>query len=207
MILFVVDISHIYRFLKCASPQAWLDYATRNIDILLVDHAKCEKKAASTALSLMFKYPQRSELQLKMAQLAREEVLHFEQVFEIIQQRGVEYSILTPSRYAGALRKLARDNEPDKLVDFCIIGAIIEARSCERFASLAPILDSKEPELAKYYRYLLKSESRHFEDYLHLASIYSEQDIAPFVERFLDREAQLIQEKDEVFRFHSGVPC
>ena len=202
-----MDISPIYRFLKCASPQDWLDYASQNIDILLVDHAKCEKKAASTALSLMFKYPQRVELQVKMAQLAREEVLHFEQVFEIIQKRGIDYSILTPSRYAGSLRKLARDNEPDKLVDFCIIGAIIEARSCERFASLAPILEAKEPDLAKYYRYLLKSESRHFEDYLHLASLYSDKDIQPFVERFLDKEAQLIQEKDEVFRFHSGVPC
>lgn len=202
-----MDISHIYRFLKCASPQEWLDYASRNIDILLIDHAKCEKKAASTALSLMFKYPQRAELQVKMAQLAREEVLHFEQVFDIIQQRGIEYSILTPSRYAGSLRKLARDNEPDKLVDFCIIGAIIEARSCERFASLAPLLEADEPELAKYYRYLLKSESRHFEDYLHLAKIYSEQDIEPYVEKFLVKEAELIQETDEVFRFHSGIPC
>lgn len=202
-----MDISHIYRFLKCASPQEWLEYASRNIDILLVDHAKCEKKAASTALSLMFKYPQRAELQIKMAQLAREEVLHFEQVFEIIQQRGIEYSILTPSRYAGSLRKLARDNEPDKLVDFCIIGAIIEARSCERFASLVPVLEAEEPELAKYYRYLLKSESRHFEDYLHLARIYSEQDIEPYVEKFLVKEAELIQQTDEVFRFHSGIPC
>ena len=201
-----MDISPIYEFLKCASPKAWLEHAVQNINLLLVDHAKCEKKAASTALSLMFKYPQRSELQSKMAQLAREEVLHFEQVFEIIQQRGINYDILTPSRYAGSLRKLARDNEPDKLVDFCIIGAIIEARSCERFASLAPLLEKDEPDLAKYYRYLLKSESRHFEDYLELARLYSQQDIQPYVTKFLEKEAQLIQGKDEVFRFHSGIP-
>jgi len=203
----MTDISHIHAFLKCETPEAWIQHALKNIDILLVDHAKCEKKAASTALSLMFKYSERSELQVKMAQLAREEVLHFEQVFEIIRKRGVEYSILTPSRYAGSLRKLARDNEPEKLVDFCIIGAIIEARSCERFASLAPYLDeSGESELAKYYRYLLKSESRHYEDYLALAERYARTDIADRLKVFLEEEAKLITEPDTVFRFHSGLP-
>ena len=202
-----MDISHIRNFLKCDSPKEWLEHAIKNVDILLIDHAKCEKKAASTALSLMFKYSERSELQVKMAQLAREEVLHFEQVFEIIQKRGIDYTILAPSRYAGSLRKLARDNEPDKLVDFCIIGAIIEARSCERFASLAPLLeDNGEAELAKYYRYLLKSESRHYEDYLALASKYSAADIAERLELFLDRERTLISEPDDIFRFHSGIP-
>ena len=202
-----MDISHITKFLNCQTPEAWLKYALDHIDILLVDHAKCEKKAASTALSLMLKYPHRQELQVKMAQLAREEVLHFEQVYEKIQQRNIHYSILSPSRYAGTLRKLARDNEPDKLVDFCILGAIIEARSCERFASLAPLLEENEPDLARYYRYLLKSESRHYEDYLALAECYSEGSIQPQLALFLEKEAELIQSKDDVFRFHSGIPC
>ncbi|WP_444998237.1 tRNA-(ms[2]io[6]A)-hydroxylase [Aliikangiella sp. IMCC44359] len=202
-----MDISPVLNFLHCETPKAWLDYAVQHIDILLIDHAKCEKKAASTALSLMFKYPSRTELQEKMAQLAREEILHFEQVFEKIKERGIAYTILTPSRYAGKLRKLARDNEPDKLVDFCIIGGIIEARSCERFASLAPLLDEIEPELAKYYRYLLKSESRHFEDYLILAEKYSATDINQRVELLLQEEAKLILGEDDVFRFHSGVPA
>ena len=202
-----MDISHIRSFLKCDTPKAWLEHALNHIDILLVDHAKCEKKAASTALSLMFKYSERSELQIKMAQLAREEVLHFEQVYEKIQARGIEYTILTPSRYAASLRKLARDNEPDKLVDFCIIGAIIEARSCERFASLAPLLEEVgETDLAKYYRYLLKSESRHYEDYLELAALYSNEPIDKRVESFLAKEAELIQGEDQLFRFHSGIP-
>ncbi len=201
------DISHIRQFLRCDTPKAWLDYAISRIDILLIDHAKCEKKAASTALSLMFKYSERTELQIKMSQLAREEVLHFEQVFEFIVKRGIEYTILSPSRYAGSLRKLARDNEPDKLVDFCIIGAIIEARSCERFASLAPLLEKAgDIELAKYYRYLLKSESRHYEDYLDLAKRYSVKDINERLELFLTKEAELINTPDNVFRFHSGLP-
>jgi len=202
----MTDISHINDFLYCATPDSWLKYAIEHVDILLIDHAKCEKKAASTALSLMFKYPQRTSLQVKMAQLAREEILHFEQVFEKIQQKGIDYALLTPSRYAAALRKLARDNEPDKLVDFCILGGIIEARSCERFASLAPLLEASEPELARYYRYLLNSESRHFEDYLALAREYSNSDIGEQLDRFLAKEAELIQSPDDVFRFHSGVP-
>ncbi len=201
-----MDISHIRDFLHCDSPEPWLQYAVDHIELLLVDHAKCEKKAASTALSLMFKYPQHAELQVKMAQLAREEILHFEQVFEKIQRRGITYSILSPSRYAGELRKLARSNEPDKLVDFCIIGGIIEARSCERFASLAPWLDETDPELAKYYRYLLKSESRHYLDYLSLAQEYSASDITEVVQKMLTVEAELIGSKDSVFRFHSGIP-
>ncbi|TQV76975.1 tRNA-(ms[2]io[6]A)-hydroxylase [Aliikangiella marina] len=203
----MTDISHIYQFLRCKTPDRWLDYAENHVDILLIDHAKCEKKAGSTALSLMFKYPERSELQIKMAQLAREEVLHFEQVFEILQNRGIEYSILSPSRYAESLRKLARASEPHKLVDFCIIGAIIEARSCERFAALAPRLVDSEPELAKYYRYLLKSESRHFEDYLALARKYSPDPINEQLNKLLDREAELIESEDMVFRFHSGIPA
>lgn len=205
----VMDISHIRDFLYCDSPSEWLEHAVENIDILLVDHAKCEKKAAATAISLMFKYPQCQQLQIKMSQLAREEILHFEQVYEKLMARGIEYAILTPSRYAATLRKLARSNEPDKLVDICIIGAIIEARSCERFASLAPLLDDEEPELARYYRYLLKSESRHYEDYLQLAREYSvatEHNIDDRIELFLTAEAELIQSPDDVFRFHSGIP-
>ncbi|WP_196137676.1 tRNA-(ms[2]io[6]A)-hydroxylase [Aliikangiella sp. G2MR2-5] len=202
-----MDISHIREFLHCDTPVSWLDFALEHVDTLLIDHAKCEKKAASMALSLMFKYSERENLQIKMAQLAREEVLHFEQVYEKIRERKIEYTILSPSRYANCLRKMVRAHEPDKLVDLCIIGAIIEARSCERFASLAPLLESKgENDLAKYYRYLLKSESRHYEDYLALAAEYAGYDIQARVEEFLKVEAELICEPDELFRFHSGIP-
>ncbi len=201
-----IDITHIRDFLHCETPQAWVDYAIEHLDLLLVDHAKCEMKAASTAMSLMFKYSERQELQVKLAQLAREEILHFEQVYEKIQQRGIDYTILSPSRYAGCLHKLVRDNEPDKLVDLCVLGAIIEARSCERFAQLVPVLQEQEPELANYYNYLLKSESRHYEDYLALAQSYSNHPIELRIELFLQEEAKLIQSDDDTFRFHSGVP-
>lgn len=198
------DISAIREFLPCATPQAWIDWALQHPDILLIDHAHCEKKAASTALNLMFRYVDRPELLDALSQLAREELLHFEQVLQIMRQRGVQYDHLSPSRYAAALRKHMRNEEPGKLVDVLIIGALIEARSCERFAALAPFVDK---ELGRYYRFLLKSESRHFEDYLRLAELYAGEDISLRVAEFVALERELIETPDTEFRFHSGIPA
>ena len=110
---------------------------------------------------------------------------------------------VSPGRYAGGLRKPVRTHEPAKLVDTLIVGAIIEARSCERFEALAGLVD--EP-LGNYYRYLLKSESRHYEDYLSLARLYADQPIEERIEFFVAREVDLIESPDPQFRFHSGVP-
>jgi tRNA 2-(methylsulfanyl)-N6-isopentenyladenosine37 hydroxylase len=198
------DISAIREFLPCATPQAWIDWALQHPDILLIDHAHCEKKAASTALNLMFRYVDRPELLDALSQLAREELLHFEQVLQLMRQRDVQYDHLSPSRYAASLRKHMRHDEPGKLVDVLIIGALIEARSCERFAALAPFVDK---ELGRYYRFLLKSESRHFEDYLRLAELYAGEDISARVAEFVALEKELIETPDTEFRFHSGVPA
>ncbi|MDF1821700.1 MAG: tRNA-(ms[2]io[6]A)-hydroxylase [Alcanivoracaceae bacterium] len=197
------DISHIHDFLACPTPRAWIDWALEHPDILLIDHAHCEKKAASTAINLMFRYVDRPELLDALSRLAREELLHFEQVLEIMRKRGVTYDHMTPSRYAAGLRQHMRTSEPGRLVDVLIIGALIEARSCERFAALAPYVDD---ELGRYYRFLLKSESRHFEDYLQLAELYAGEPIDSRVAFFVEQERRLIAEKDEDFRFHSGIP-
>lgn len=200
----MTDISHIQAFLACPTPQAWIDWALAHPDILLIDHAHCEKKAASTALNLMFRYVDRPELLDALSQLAREELLHFEQVVALMRERDVTYDHLSPSRYAGELRKHMRSSEPGRLVDVLIIGALIEARSCERFAALAPHVDEQ---LGKYYRFLLKSESRHFEDYLRLAALYAGEDISDRVAFFCAQERTLIESEDHEFRFHSGVPA
>lgn len=197
------DISHIEAFLPCATPRAWIDWALQHPDILLVDHAHCEKKAASTALNLMFRYVDRPDLLDALSQLAREELLHFEQVIQIMRQRGVEYDHLSPARYAQGLRQHVRTSEPGRLVDTLIVGALIEARSCERFAALAPYVDE---ELGRYYRYLLKSESRHFEDYLTLAEQYAGEPIDARVDFFKAVERELVESPDTEFRFHSGTP-
>jgi tRNA-(ms[2]io[6]A)-hydroxylase len=98
------DLDAIKDFLACETPQAWLDSALDNQDILLVDHANCEKKAASTALNLMYRYVEHHKLLTKLSRLAREELRHFEQVIAIMKRRGVDYPQLSASRYAGELR-------------------------------------------------------------------------------------------------------
>ena len=193
----------IRNFLSCETSDQWVSCALENQDIVLIDHCNCEKKAAGTAMALIFRYSDRSELLLKMSKLAREELRHFEQVLQILRNREIAYTPLSASRYAQGLIKHVRTHEPATLVDKLIIGAYIEARSCERFAKLAPHLDEQ---LNKFYVSLLKSESRHFTDYLQLASLYSANDITERVTFFATIEAELIQSADEEIRFHSGVP-
>ncbi len=196
-------LEEIKAFLPCETPEAWITAALQHQDILLIDHANCEKKAASTAMNLMYKYIDRPELLKKMSQLAREELLHFEQVVGLMLSREVEYRFISPARYAKGLRDAVRNDDTGHLVDILIVGAIIEARSCERFAALAPHLDE---ELCKYYRSLLRSEGRHYQDYLSLAKLYSPEPIESRIELFCSIEKELIQSPDPDFRFHSGIP-
>jgi tRNA-(ms[2]io[6]A)-hydroxylase len=187
--------------LSCPTPDAWLQNALAAPELLLIDHANCEKKAAGTALTLLYRYVDKPELLQHMSRLAREELRHFEQVLSIMTARGIKYVQTSPARYAGSLHKHVRTFEPAKLIDTLIIGAFIEARSCERFARLAPLLDT---ELQKFYRGLLASESRHFQHYLQLAERYATEPINERVEFFAERERELIEAADTEFRFHSG---
>ena len=201
----VIDLSPVRAFLPCATPDAWVSAALANPELLLIDHANCEKKAASTALNLMYRYTEHSSLLHKMSRLAREELRHFEQVFAIMQRRGIAYSAVSASRYASALRAEVRSNEPERLIDTLLVGALIEARSCERFAALIPHLDE---ELAGFYTSLLKSEARHFQDYLAIAaSLTDAASIEHQLMHLKQVEARLICEPDTEFRFHSGVPA
>jgi len=195
------NLESIRAFLPCRTPQAWIDNALVNQDLLLIDHAHCEKKAASTALSLMYRYVDNTDLLHKMSRLAREELRHFEQVLALMTARGIIYGHLTPARYAAGLRAAVRSTDPGRLVDLLVIGAIIEARSCERFAALAPYLDT---ELANFYNGLLKSEARHYRDYLALAEQASGGPVEDRVAVFLAIEKELIEQPDTEFRFHSG---
>ena len=195
------DLSAIHDFLACKTPDAWLDAACANQDLLLIDHANCEKKAAGTALNLLYRYVDWPELLHRMSRLAREELRHFEQVLAIMHQRGIRYVQITPARYAGGLHKFVRTHEPQRLIDTLIIGAFIEARSCERFARLAPHLDA---ELQKFYVGLLNSEARHFEHYLQLAKRYAKEPIEERITFFAEKERELIVAPDTQFRFHSG---
>lgn len=194
--------------LRAATPLSWARHAARHWQVLLVDHANCEKKAASTALALMFAYPEDRALSLAMARLAREELRHFEQVQKLMQQLGVPMTRLPPGRYAGALRAQLAASEPARRRDLLLAGALIEARSCERFDVLSPLLH--EP-LADFYRGLAESERRHAGLYLDLALADAPDEAArAAVLRRLDElaefEASLVTSVDAAFRFHSGAP-
>jgi tRNA-(ms[2]io[6]A)-hydroxylase len=204
------DIKNIQSFLFCLTPESWLVEAARkeNLTLLLTDHANCEKKAASTAVNLIYRYIDKPDVMLKMSKLAREELRHFEQVLGILKKRNLVFEAVSPSRYAGSLHQHVRTHEPKRLVDAMIVGAIIEARSCERFAALAPRLDK---ELRKFYESLFKAESRHFRNYLALAQKYSHQEgsdesLDDRVRFFLEIEKNLMESPDSEFRFHSGIP-
>ncbi|KJS04748.1 MAG: tRNA hydroxylase [Gammaproteobacteria bacterium BRH_c0] len=197
------SLDEIKAFLHCETPDSWIEAALSQQELLLIDHANCEKKAASTALSLMYRYTDDVELLHLMSRLAREELRHFEQVLDIMTARGITYARITASRYAAGLRDQVRPQEPAKLVDTLIAGAFIEARSCERFARLAPLLDE---ELGKFYTSLLKSEGRHYRDYLNLAKAAAGTDISDRIAEMGECERALIQAPDSEFRFHSGVP-
>ncbi len=197
-------VDQIQGFLQVPTPEAWVRHALGDLPTLLIDHANCEYKAAATGMSLISRYRDNAQLQRLMARLVREEMLHYEQVLVFMQRFGVSYTALTASRYAKTLRESVRSDEPGRLMDVLIVGAIVEARSCERFAALYPHLPDS---LGKYYRSLLRSEGRHYQDYLTLARQCGDADaVSERLEVFLDLDAQLIQSPDTEFRFHSGIP-
>ena len=206
------------RFLLCKTPKEWLNEAKKNLPILLIDHANCEKKAASTACSLLFRYINFPELLHKLSPLAREELLHFEQVLEMMEAYSIQYTHVGASRYAQGLWKHVSGQDPRRLVDILIIGAIIEARSCERFYALAEEFSGER--LGNFYEKFAKAEERHFIDYLSLCNTYVkilknnkgaserlEQEVESRIQLFLEIEEHLIQSSDDEFRFHSGIPA
>ncbi len=216
----MTQIPEIKTFLLCETPDEWVAEAVKlkNLPLLLADHANCEMKAAQTAQQLMWRYgvgrvgaPTENveslncfDLLNKMSRLAREELRHFEQVIAIMESRSMDYSMISAGRYAAGMRKCLRKEEPGKLVDTLVIGAIIEARSCERFEKIAPLLDA---ELKKFYMSLLKSEARHFQDYLALAGqVVGEAEVTARAAVFLSADKELIESADVEFRFHSGMP-
>jgi tRNA-(ms[2]io[6]A)-hydroxylase len=192
--------------LAAATPAAWFEAAAARLDLLIVDHANCEKKAASTALGLMFAYAEDAPLGLALARLAREELRHYEQVLGLMGRLDIGYARLSPGRYAGELRRALATREPGRRLDLLIAGALIEARSVERFAGLVPLLP---PEVAAFYRGLEAAEARHAGLYLTLAARHAERtglDLAARHAALAAVEGELVTRPDPELRFHSGPP-
>jgi tRNA-(ms[2]io[6]A)-hydroxylase len=170
----------------------------------LNDHAQCEKKAASTALALMFTYPEDRRLSVTLSRLAREELRHFEQVQRLMAALEVPFERQRPGRYAEGLRTALRTADPGRKLDLLLTGALIEARSCERFRLLAPRLPAQ---VAGLYDQLAGSEARHFEEYLELAREVAASQWQERLRQLAEREAQLAITPDTQLRFHSGPPA
>jgi tRNA-(ms[2]io[6]A)-hydroxylase len=200
--------------LAVATPAAWVLAACERWPLLLVDHASCEKKAASTAIALMFAYADDSALSLRLSRLAREELRHFEQVERLMRQLGVKPLRLPAGRYAAGLRAALRSSEPARKLDQLLCGALIEARSSERFllltedAAAAAAAGLPAP-VATLYGALQASEARHFEFYLRAAQEHSAGAGLDWQARLGELaavEAELVTAPDTEFRFHSGPP-
>lgn len=168
----------------------WGPRAAAAIDEILLDHAHLEKKAAGTAVNLIFRYPQHAFMMVPLSRLAREELAHFEQVLRILEARGVPFERQRPAPYAGKLMTVVREGEPARLLDTLLCCAVIEARSCERMKLLAESLE--QAELQDLYRGLLACEARHHGTYLELAKR-----IAP--------EAEVMSRLEVVARHEAGV--
>ena len=190
--------------LNLASTTAphWLERALANVDQILLDHAHCEKKAASTAVSLLFRYPQHTALLDPITELAREELAHFKLVVAHIHARGREFQRQVPSTYAAELMSAMRPNEPGRAVDMLLCLALIEARSCERMKLLAEHLDD-EP-LRDLYTSLLASEARHHQSYVDLAAtIAPVADVRARLRELALHEADVIANAPRVARLHA----
>jgi tRNA-(ms[2]io[6]A)-hydroxylase len=200
------DVPFAHPLLRVPTPAAWVQVACASRDVLLIDHANCEKKAASTALALMFAYAEDFDLTDKMSRLAREELRHYEQVAKLIRSLSVVPQRLAPGRYAERLRRLVAKSEPRREVDLMICGAFIEARSCERFAALSAHIGAP---LSDFFQGLHNAEARHYRVYLELARRVAKRErvgLEARIEDFAALEAELITLPDAVFRFHSGPP-
>lgn len=183
------------------SPR-WLTQVSAHQQELLLDHAHCEKKAAGTAMNLIFAYVEDVELVREMTEIVNEELAHFHLVLDLLAERGIRFRRLAPSSYGRRLNELVRKDEPQKAVDRLLVAALIEARSCERFALLRDHLD--DTELAAFYGSLFESEARHHSTYVRLAKAYaSEAEVHRRLAELAAAEAAIIDEGEAAPRMHS----
>ncbi|MBD2566354.1 tRNA isopentenyl-2-thiomethyl-A-37 hydroxylase MiaE [Anabaena lutea] len=161
--------------LKQPTSDAWIEQAIANLDIILLDHSHCERKAAGVALNFMFRYPSNSKMVRELTAIAREELEHFELVNQWLERRNIPLAPLSAPPYGAGLKTQVRSQEPARFLDNLLVTGLIEARSHERLGLLAA--NCPEPELAKFYRALMASEARHFGTYWVLADTYFERKI------------------------------
>ena len=188
--------------LQSETGRSWLDQVDEDLEAMLIDHAHCEKKAAGTALNLMFAYVENLELCREMTEIVNEELEHFHMVIELLDARDIPFRRLTPSSYGRRLNNLVRKQEPQKALDRLLVAGLIEARSCERFQKLADHVDDKE--LSDFYRSLFESEARHHTTYTKLARHFApEEEVEQRLDELAIEEAAILASSDDPPRMHS----
>ncbi|MFM7448241.1 MAG: tRNA-(ms[2]io[6]A)-hydroxylase [Leptolyngbyaceae cyanobacterium] len=190
------------KFLHQSTSLAWVDQALANLDLMLLDHAQCERKAGGVALNLMFRYPSSTKLVRTLTLIAQEELEHFDQVNQLLEHRGIALRSLPPSPYGAQLSKQIRSQEPDRKLDSLLVAALIEARSHERLGLLAA--HCPDVDLAQFYRGLMVSEARHYGIYWILANTYFERDqVKHRLEELAIVESQILASLHPEPRIHS----
>ena len=188
--------------LQSESPARWLQQVDEHLEEILIDHAHCEKKAASTAIGLIFTYPHHTSLVRPLSELAREELEHFDQVCSLLARRGILFRRQQPADYGKELNKLVRSEEPDRAVDRLLVAGLIEARSCERFAVLRDHIEDLE--LQRFYGDLFQSEARHHTTYLKLAKTFAPPDrVAARLSALAIAEKSILDQPGTLPRMHS----
>lgn len=190
--------------LQSESTTRWLQQVDQHLDELLIDHAHCERKAASTAMNLMNAYTEDRELCREMTRIVEEELEHFEMVLQLLDRRGVPFRRLASGPYGKRLNTLVRPAEPDRAVDRLLVASLIEARSCERFSLLSDHVKNREPELSEFYAGLFESEARHHTTYVRLAEHFASRDqVRNRLDQLSAEEAAIIAEGSSLPRMHS----
>ena len=188
--------------LKHPTSWAWVEQAIAHLNVILLDHSHCERKAAGVALNLMFRYPSNTQLVRQLTAIAREELEHFDQVNQWLERRGIPLAPLNGPPYGAGLKALIRRAEPERLLDSLLVSGLIEARSHERFGLLAT--HCPDQELAKFYRGLMASEARHYGIYWVLADTYFERDVVTQrLDELATQESELLLTLHPEPRIHS----
>ncbi len=180
--------------LQLPTDPRWADIAAMNIEDILVDHAYCEQKAATSCISLIVQYPEKEELVDVMTPVVAEEWSHFERVIEQLRKRGMKLGKPRKDEYVIKLQGILKKggSREEQLVEKLLMNALIEARSCERFKTLHENIDDEE--LQKFYYELMVSEAGHYKNFLQLAKSYlGEEKVMKRWKEFLEEEAKIVE--------------
>ncbi len=189
--------------LKTATEERWLKQVDADLSTILIDHAHCEKKAAATAMNLIFAYgTARPQICRELSSIIVEELEHFQRVLDLLGERGIRFQSLKPGHYGSKLNALVRKGDPERAIDRFLVASLIEARSCERFSLLRDHVQDRP--LADFYGSLFESEARHHSTYVQLARCFAADDeIRDRLEALAVQEAQIVRDGDDLPRMHS----